>query len=302
MEAAATTTATQRLDRWADTASQAASRFLVCLTGPEIARPVSLDRGDVVLGRAPGRDVTLTATGVSRQHCAVRRRGTGAVLEDLGSTNGTGLNERTLRGCEAQELKSGDLIRVGEAALKYLEGRDVEVQYHEAIFRLIGVDALSELRNRRFILEQLDREIARAGRHERPLAVVLLDVDHFKRLNDGFGHLAGDRVLRHLGDLLARATRREDCVGRLGGDEFLVLLPETHLGGAQLFANRLCARVAGTPFVHDNTRLPVTISAGVSAWQPSIADSSALLDAADRALYAAKRAGRSRAETSAQQT
>lgn len=201
------------------------SRFLVCLTGPEIARPVPLDRGDVVLGRAPGCDVTLTATGVSRRHCAVRRHGTTALLEDLGSTNGTVLNDERLHPGEVKELQSGDLIRVGEAALKYLDRRDVEAQYHEAVFRLIGVDALTELRNRRFILEQLDREIARAGRHERPLSVVLLDVDHFKQLNDGFGHLAGDRVLRQLGDLLARATRREDCVGRLGGDEFLVLLP-----------------------------------------------------------------------------
>jgi len=226
MEAVRRNTDTQRLDRWVDgDAAAMPSRFLVCLTGPEIARPVPLDRGDVVLGRAPGCDVTLTATGVSRRHCAVRRHGTTALLEDLGSTNGTVLNDERLHPGEVKELQSGDLIRVGEAALKYLDRRDVEAQYHEAVFRLIGVDALTELRNRRFILEQLDREIARAGRHERPLSVVLLDVDHFKQLNDGFGHLAGDRVLRQLGDLLARATRREDCVGRLGGDEFLVLLP-----------------------------------------------------------------------------
>jgi diguanylate cyclase (GGDEF)-like protein len=128
------------------------------------------------------------------------------------------INERRLRAREPHALRSGDLIRVGEAAPKYLERGDIEARYHGAVFRLMGVDALTQLKNRRFLLDQLDREIARSGRHERTLSIVLVEVDRFKGINDFHGHFAGDAVLQQIGVTLGRATRREDCVGRLGGD------------------------------------------------------------------------------------
>lgn len=300
MSAPHTTAKTQPLDRWSEEPSDALPpRFLVCLTGPEIARPVPLDRAEVVLGRTPECELMLQAAGVSRRHCVVKRRGEQAILEDLGSTNGTLLNEQRLRPREARPLRSGDLIRVGEAALKYLERGDIEARYHEVVFRLMGVDALTQLKNRRFLLEQLEREIARSDRHERTLSIVLIDVDHFKNVNDTYGHLAGDCVLQQIGAILGRGVRREDCVGRLGGDEFLVLLPETLPRGAELFAARLCAWVAGEVFCYEARRLPVTISAGVAAWEPAHGDAHALLDAADRALYRAKGAGRNRAASGA---
>jgi diguanylate cyclase (GGDEF)-like protein len=293
------TSKTQQLDCGSDPLSpELPSRFLVCLNGPEIARSVALDRAEVVLGSTPSCELMVQAVGVSRRHCVVRYDGDQATLEDLGSTNGTLVNEQRLRARTPHALRSGDLIRLGEAALKYLERGDVEARYHEAVFRLMGVDALTQLKNRRFLLDQLDREIARSGRHERTLSIVLVDLDHFKGINDSHGHLAGDAVLQQIGVTLGRATRREDCVGRLGGDEFLVLLPETQPHGARLFAARLCANVAGSAYCYEGRRLDVSISAGVATWERGIDSAHALLDAADRALYAAKRAGRSQAGSS----
>ncbi len=293
------TSKTQQLDCGSDLLSpELPSRFLVCLNGPEIARSVAVDHAEVVLGRAPACELMLQAVGVSRRHCVVRHEGGQATLEDLDSTNGTLVNEQLLRAREPQALRSGDLIRIGEAALKYLERGDVEASYHEAVFRLMGVDALTQLKNRRFLLEQLEREIARSGRHERTLSIVLVDLDRFKGINDSHGHLAGDAVLQQLGVTLGRATRREDCVGRLGGDEFLVLLPETQPDGARLFAARLCANVAGSAYCYEGRRLAVSISAGVATWRSGIDSAHSLLEAADRALYAAKGAGRSQAASS----
>jgi diguanylate cyclase (GGDEF)-like protein len=273
-------------------------RFLVCLTGPEIARPVSLEREEIVLGRTADCDLTLEGAGISRRHCVLRRAPTGAVLEDLGSTNGTLINDKQLHAREQCALRSGDVIRVGDIALKYLERDDLEARYHAAVFRLMGVDALTQLKNRRFLLEQLEREIARADRHARTLSIVLVDIDNFKEINDTHGHLAGDAALQEIAVTLARATRREDCVGRLGGDEFLVLLPETSVQGASLFAERLCKRIARDRVPYGGRRLTVTISAGVATWEPGMDGSRGLLDAADHALYAAKRAGRNRSVAS----
>jgi two-component system cell cycle response regulator len=297
--ASSTTPITQRFDRWpAEPCGPLPERFLVCLTGPEIAHPVSLEREETVLGRTADCDLTLNGAGVSRRHCVLHCEPARAVLEDLGSTNGTLLNDAQLSARERRELRSGDVIRVGDVALKYLERDDIEARYHAAVFRLMGVDALTQLKNRRFLLEQLDREIARADRHERRLSIVSVDVDRFKEINDTHGHLAGDAALQEVGALLGRSTRREDCVGRLGGDEFLVLLPETSTHGASLFAERLCKRVARDEFVHGGQRVPLTISAGVATWASGMDGPHGLLEAADQALYAAKRAGRSRAVTS----
>ncbi len=262
-------------------------RFLIFLSGPEIARPVLLDRGDVVVGRTRDCGLMIHGAGVSRRHFVVRCDGERTVVEDLGSMNGTLLNEQRLGPRETRTLRSGDRIGVGNLAFKYLEHTDVEARYHATVFRLMATDALTQLENRRFLEEQLEREISRSGRYERTLSIVLIDIDHFKHVNDTFGHLAGDAVLQQTGSILGRSMRREDCVGRFGGDEFLVLLPET---------KPLGARFAGDAFFHEAKRLPVTISAGVAAWRPGMDGAPALLEAADRGLYAAKNAGRNRAE------
>jgi diguanylate cyclase (GGDEF)-like protein len=275
-------------------ASGGGESCLVSIYGPSLGHRCAVDRPELVLGRDEGCGVVVPLETVSRRHCRVVTRGGTAFLADLGSTNGTFLNDEPLAAREERELRSGDRIRVGSAIFKYLRGGDVEALYHEEIYRTMIVDGLTGAYNRRFFLEFLEREMARCLRHERPLALVLFDIDHFKRVNDDFGHLTGDAVLREVASQVGGRVRREDCFARYGGEEFAVALLETDLDAARIFAERLRrlvadheCRVAGEP-------IPVTVSLGVAAMSAEMQEPAQFLKAADARLYQAKREGRNR--------
>jgi len=151
-------------------------------------------------------------------------------------------------------------------------------------------DELTGLANRRFAVRQLHAEISRARRHGQDLALVILDADRFKTLNDRHGHLAGDEVLRGLADRIRGRLREEDVAARFGGEEFLVLLPDTAAEGAAAVAEDLRAAVAAEPFSIGRIALPLSVSAGYAAWEGE--DLERLVARADRGLYAAKEAGR----------
>src|SRR5438552_8298891 len=122
-------------------------------------------------------------------------------------------------------LKDGDYLRVGNCICRFLAGGNVEAQYHEEIYRLTIIDALTEIPNKRFFLEFLDRELARTVRYHRPLSLILFDIDKFKVINDQLGHLAGDFTLREMASSLKAAIRKEELFARYGGEEFAVVLP-----------------------------------------------------------------------------
>src|SRR5262249_43190695 len=148
----------------------------------------------------------------------------GVTVADLGSTNGTFLNDALVA---RAPLKDGDYLRVGNCIYRFLAGGNVEADYHEEIYRLTITDGLTQTHNKRYLLEFLDRELARSQRHTRPLSLVLFDIDRFKAINDELGHLAGDHVLRELAACVKAAVRREELFARYGGEEFAVVLPET---------------------------------------------------------------------------
>jgi diguanylate cyclase (GGDEF)-like protein len=231
---------------------------------------------------------------VSRRHCRLRQRGEAVFLTDLGSTNGTALNDDTLPPNEEFTLRCGDRIRVGSAIFKYLRGGDVESLYHEEIYRTTIADGLTGASNRRFLTEFLAREMARCQRHGRPLSLVLFDLDHFKVVNDGFGHLTGDEVLRGVAKLVREQVRREDCFARYGGGEFAVVLTEANLEAAREFAERLRGRVEAHEFKAGSESIPVTISVGVAAMGKDKSEPADFLAAVDAHLYEAKSAGRNR--------
>ncbi len=158
-------------------------------------------------------------------------------------------------------------------------------------------DPLTKLPNRRAFEEQLAEEIKRYGRYARPIALVMVDIDHFKRVNDMHGHDAGDQVLETLGKILRGALRETDLPARLGGEEFVALLPETTLAAAADTAERLRARIEKTPVDWHGETIGFTASFGVAAAPDCVADPAALLERADAALYAAKAAGRNRVVT-----
>ncbi len=174
--------------------------------------------------------------------------------------------------------------------------RQIEKQRLE-LERQATTDGLTGLYNRRCFLERLDEEINRARRFLQPLALLLLDLDHFKNINDGHGHLVGDRVLVHVAHLIKGSLRRSDCAARYGGEEFCVLAIGAAGDGAEVLAQRLRQLVAAYPLpLDDETVIKVTCSIGVAELEPACRSGQQLLNAADKALYRAKEAGRDRVE------
>jgi two-component system cell cycle response regulator len=157
---------------------------------------------------------------------------------------------------------------------------------------MIFEDALTGLANRRFILTQLASHVSAARRHRRPVSVAIVDIDHFKPVNDEYGHQAGDQVLVAVATALAEHLRAEDQLGRLGGEEFLVVLPDTHAEAAQRVTEKLRCEVARTRATHGGHELSVTVSIGTATWDGETPEQ--LLRRADDALYAAKAGGRDR--------
>lgn len=267
---------------------------LVVICGPDLGRRIPLEDPTLVIGRETEADVVVPVDGISRAHCRVELAD-GVWLRDLGSTNGTWLNGRPVPADRPVRLTSGDRIELVGVVFKFLAGGDVESQYHEEIYQLTIVDGLTRAFNRRYLMDFVAREISRCRRHARPLSVLLFDIDRFKTINDGFGHAAGDHLLRSAVEVAREGVRREECLARYGGDEFVIVMPETSLAGARIVAERMRGRVELHEFHWHGQRLPVTISAGVAALGPEVIAPEDLISAADARLLEAKVAGRNRA-------
>lgn len=268
---------------------------LVVLHSPvhtELGRRYLLDKEVVTVGRGRENDVVLPSDCVSRRHARLERRGDAVFVVDLASTNGTFLNEER-KPVRERRLTRGDQLKIGDTIFKHLTGADIELQYHEIIFRMAVTDGLTNLSNRKQLDVMLAEEIPRARRYRRDLSVLMLDIDHFKNVNDTYGHLTGDYVLRGLAGILQKRLRPNDKLGRYGGEEFCAILPETSLSSAVGFAEELRALVEAHSFVAEDKQLRVTISIGAGALQDGM-QSSDLYRRADQMLYRAKREGRNR--------
>ncbi len=264
---------------------------LVVIFGGEIGRRVVLEGEKTAIGRASGADLQLDLDSVSRTHAVITRTARGFVLRDQASTNGTFVNDQPVR---ERVLKDGDQIRLGRAMLKFLTSRNVEAQYHEEIYRLMTLDGLTQVHNRRYFQDALEREFARSRRYKHPFTLLLVDVDHFKQINDRFGHQAGDAVLRRVGATVRSKVRTNDLVARVGGEEFALVSPETRLPGGLVLAEKLRRAIESERFRHEDQAFQITASFGVAEFDADLADSSALVKLADERLYEAKRAGRNR--------
>ncbi|MCA1828442.1 MAG: GGDEF domain-containing protein [Myxococcales bacterium] len=266
---------------------------LVQIYGPMLGKKFVLEKDETSIGRGDNCEIVLELDNVSRRHCSLLQKPDGVFLRDNGSTNGTYLNNVEIRG--ETPLRSGDLIKVGGAIFKFLFGGElgsIEAQYHEEIYRLTIIDGLTQVYNKRYLLEFLDREMARCARHGRALSLVLLDIDHFKKINDTYGHLAGDYVLRELASALKSRIRKEECFARYGGEEFALVLPETGHENTVFLADKLRKIIEQHQFVFEGKHIPVTFSAGVADLEGSHDNALAFIKAADARLYEAKRRGR----------
>ena len=263
---------------------------LIYPPGPDMGRKYKLDSGVVNLGRDTSNQIVVNSDSVSRRHARLTIESGQRMITDLQSTNGTYINNMPIL---SHFLKNGDQLKIGETIFKYLVGSDVESAYHEEIYTMTIKDGLTEIYNKRYFEEALERELSRAQRHHRSLSMLIFDIDFFKKVNDTFGHLAGDYVLRELAAIISRRSRHEEVFARYGGEEFVVLLPESPNTEAFTLAEQLRSLVEGHKFVFEGEEIPVTISIGVITTNGGEKlTSPEFIKAADEQLYIAKSEGR----------
>jgi two-component system cell cycle response regulator len=264
---------------------------LVVIYGLDLGRKHNVDRPSITVGRSAKADIQIDQESVSRNHCKLINTGKSIMLRDLGSTNGTYVNDELV---DEYVLRDGDLIKIGRSIFKFLSGDNIENAYHEEIYRLTTIDGLTQIYNKRYFVEMLEREIGRAQRYRRDLSLILFDIDGFKVINDTYGHLAGDHVLKQLASVIRGRIRREDILSRWGGEEFAVILPEIDHSNALQFAEKVRGLVETAGFKFEDVLIPVTVSIGVASLMPDLQASDDFIRLADARLYDAKSAGRNR--------
>jgi two-component system cell cycle response regulator len=275
---------------------QSTRALLTIVSGTNNGRVYSVRDGETVFGRGKEAHVRMEDAGASRAHARiVYGEGGHYILEDLHSTNGTFVDGRRI---DRTELSSGDRIHIGPNTVVSFAILDAQAerlahQHYESSVR----DPLTRAHNRRYLVERLASEIAYARRHASRLALILFDLDHFKRVNDTHGHLAGDEVLRDVAALVSRMIRSEDVFARFGGEEFVVLVRGISHANVGRFAERLRSAVERLEVVHDDAVLKVTISVGYSSLD-EFADAErspeTMMQIADERLYRSKTGGRNR--------
>ncbi|WNG55605.1 GGDEF domain-containing protein [Archangium gephyra] len=265
---------------------------IVQIHGPELGKKYALQEVEFTIGREEGNHIVVDLDNVSRRHAMIIRKQGRMLVKDLGSTNGTYLNDQEVT--QETALRSGDLIKVGGSIFKFLTGDNVELQYHETIYTLTIVDGLTGVNNKRYFLEYLEREMGRCHRYGRPLTLMMFDIDFFKKINDVHGHLAGDYVLRELSQTIKRMVRKEQCFARYGGEEFALVVPEDGLEKARIFAEKIRQTIEKKQFVFENQEIPVTLSLGVADMTPDMVEPLQFIKVADANLYKAKKTGRNK--------
>lgn len=277
---------------------------LIFLHGELMAVPIPLERDSVVLGRAAEADVRVNDFRASRLHARItaqRDPGTGVVrykITDLGSTNGTQLNGITVTDAF---LSDGDKVTIGDHLFRFEMLDEIDREFQQHIHRLLAHDELTGLLTSKSFFSELRRESARAEEEARPFCVLMMDIDHFKLVNDSYGHLVGSQTLEEIGDLIKKALRAGDVGSRFGGEEFAAFLLDADYAQALVAAERVRSAIERHEFSAVRKGLSgeqkthrLSISIGVAAFPDDARDPIELVELADSALYRAKRSGRNK--------
>lgn len=268
---------------------------LTVLAGPQVGAMHRIEGEQLTIGRAPDADLSLPDESLSWHHARIVQLGNAWYLDDLQSTNGTFVGaDRVLK---PRRLHDGDRIGLGRRTVVKVQLQDsLEAEVSERLYESMVRDAVTRAYNRLAFDERLLAETAFARRHRTAVTVIMADLDHFKRVNDTYGHPAGDRVLREVVRVIDSTIRAEDMLARYGGEELAIIARGITTFQAAAFAERLRAVVEHTTIDFGDTPIYVTASFGVATAvdDPHLYDPAALVAAADAALYRAKRDGRNR--------
>jgi two-component system, cell cycle response regulator len=265
--------------------------YIIFLSGPLIGKVHLLKEGALVVGRAPDVDIPIDDLGISRHHITLITDETKVILRDLGSTNGTFVNGTRVT---ERELQDGDKVQVSSSTIiKFAYQDQIEDIFHNELYKMATIDPLTSAYNKRFFANRLKEEFSYALRKNIPLTLVMMDIDHFKTVNDSFGHPAGDFALGHLATLTRTVIRNEDIFARYGGEEFAIILKSTEKKGAGILCERLRRLIEESEFKFEDNILPLTVSIGFATLNDkNFGDHEAILNEADRMLYQSKEGGR----------
>jgi len=270
------------------------SAFFVVIAGKQTGAMYKLDVGETLIGRSKDASIKIDDEGVSRRHAKIVRQPDGTVaIVDLKSTNGTFCNGERV---DAHVLQDGDKIQLGATTIiKFSLQDSLEEDFQRHQYESATRDPLTNCYNKSYFLKRLPSEFSFAKRHDKPLSLAMLDIDWFKKINDSYGHLAGDFVLRKLGYVLQQSLRADDFLARYGGEEFALIMRGSPNRNAVQTAERIRKLVEATTFKHQGKKIAVTLSIGVATWPAdNIQSGRDLVKAADNNLYAAKRKGRNK--------
>jgi two-component system cell cycle response regulator len=266
--------------------------YLIVLAGSSVGEMYKIGDGKTVIGRGQQADIQVTDEGISRRHAEILHVRDEIMIRDLGSTNGTYCNGEKIG---EHMLTDGDKIQVGSTTiLKFTFHDSLDETFQRQMYESALRDGLTKIFNKKYFLDRLESEFAYAVRHRAPLSLIMFDIDHFKKINDTHGHLAGDYALTTLARVVSEAIRQEDVFARYGGEEFAVICRGIDLPGAAAFGERVRKQVEAHSFVYDSANLKVTVSVGVGSVVEGMKEPVELVAAADDALYQAKRQGRNR--------
>jgi diguanylate cyclase (GGDEF)-like protein len=267
--------------------------YLIVLAGSSVGEMYKITSEKTVIGRGQQADIQVIDEGISRRHAEIVHESGQIVIRDLGSTNGTYCNGDRIN---AHQLSDGDKIQVGSTTiLKFTFHDSLDETFQRQMYESALRDGLTKIFNKKYFLDRLESEFAYAVRHRTPLSLVMFDIDHFKKINDSHGHLAGDYALSTLAKVVSDTIRQEDVFARYGGEEFAVICRGIDLSGAQAFGERIRRCVDSQAYLYNGVDIKVTVSVGVAAVpEVGMKEPMELLGAADDALYQAKRQGRNR--------
>lgn len=284
-----TTTVTRQMPMPGPPVTNRRSPSLVVVSGSLLGTIFRLDSEAISIGRDAVNVIAVNDAGVSRRHAMLERQGDRVVVRDLGSKNGTYVNDIEIR---ERELTDGDLLHVGHGTYKFLAGDSPEHSYYEGLHDVASKDKLTGIPNRRYFDEALGREVARVQRYGGTFVLLLIDLDHFKKVNDTYGHVFGDAVLRQFARIMRERLRVDDFCARYGGEEFAIILTNTSVDEARHLADAVRMLSAEHTYEEGGTSAQVTTSIGGALWNADMKEAKDLIEAADARLYEAKASGR----------
>jgi len=265
--------------------------YFLMLAGQDMGRILRVGESTISFGRDKKCTVSIEDDQVSRKHAEAKRETGGIYLYDLKSTNGTLVNGRRIR---RRRLKSNDRVQIGGITVfKFIIQDELESQFSEDLYNLANRDHLTQTYNKKHFLDRLYTDFSFARRHKDSLSVIMLDIDTFKKINDTYGHLAGDSILQEMCRRLTEQLRKEDILARYGGEEFVLLLRSTDKNNAVAVAEKMRQSIESPPFRIGKHEEKITISLGISSFDgDNYKDAKQMLLRADHRLYQAKRNGR----------